>query len=178
LKIRLTAKALVHDGMPFGVGQPPLVETQLTAEADTELVPPGSPTVLLIEDNARADAMRKAVEVRDCRVWGGLLLQATIVTHAPPVPLVVRPLVRANGKEWPAGGPITIPAGQDRTHGFSLDLAEPIGERVDVVLSPDLGAAENDHALSEVWAREIVIRDVKVIHAKQPTTKPSPRRIR
>ena len=168
--VHLTATAAVYlaakNGWDIDEKAPPLATRPIDLAGTFELVPADRPTVTVVHDPSRADAIRRAITVGDLSQQAGSYpyVNVTVTAHAPPVDLAFDVVLVQGGREFKAGS-VSFAAGVGNsswgTGGSGLRLPGPTA---DVILRGDPAVAAATTDLTEVWDGEVVFKDVKVEH--------------
>lgn len=139
--------------------------TRLRPEATWQFLPPDRPTVNVVRDSSRDDAMRRCITVRSLSLLTGDHLYVLVESERPPLGISFDVYVRAKGEERKAGSIARAASGPGFKFRHSLQFGwfRFDADRADVILRPNPQAAEETLHLLEMWdGGEIVFRDVPV----------------
>jgi hypothetical protein len=147
----------------------PLYEFTTTANTTLRVVDDAGQAIKLIDDPAKDPAMQKSVSARHVSADPSRpnALEFRITFDNPPESVAAQVVLRwttqdGQTQEHPASS-VYIAKGKTTSWHASTDRPTswpPPGAKVDIILSPSQKVARETIDLTEMWNREIVIKDV------------------
>lgn len=133
------------------------------------VVPKGTPLVEPVYEESLRDGMAGLIRISRLNLSPDARITANFDVSGNPVAVAGEILYRfsdAAGEHEARGGTLTLPAGSAGTWGVGSNFLSPCpaaGSRVDVVLRPDVRAAELNPDVVKFWSTPIIFRGVPVV---------------